>query len=146
MRTLSLLARSGQSSAGSFGRGGIHPDGCKSLSDSSPIRVLPANSQVIIVSPVDGQDVRALSVMVARGYSVLVVRPDPLSLQPLPAEPAREASIAARLLRIDRVLTVRELERAGVPIVSWDVNEPLDECIRASIPRLRVWRGRRMVL
>ena len=110
--------------------------------DSVPARVLPAGSQVIVVSPVGGDDVRALSIMVARGYSVLVVRPDPESLVPLPAEPAREAAIAARIVQIDRVLTVRELERVGVPIISWDVNEPLEACIRSHIPKLRTWRMR----
>ena len=114
--------------------------------DTVPARVLPAGSQVIVISPVGGDDVRALSVMVARGYSVLVVRPDPLSLAPLPPEPAREVAIAARIMRIDRVLTVRELERAGVPIISWDVTEPLDACIRSHIPKLRAWRSRRAVV
>lgn len=113
--------------------------------DSVPTRVLPASSQVIVVSPVGGSDVRAISVMVARGYSVIVVRPDPLSLEPLPPTPAREAAIARRLLTIDRVLTVRELERVGVPVVSWNVNEPFEACIRANIPRLQVWRGRKVL-
>lgn len=113
--------------------------------DSVPTRVLPASSQVIVISPVGGDDVRALNVMAARGYSVVVVRPDPLSLEsPRPA-PAREAAIAARLLRIDRVLTVRELERVGVPVVSWDVKEPFEACIRANIPRLQIWRARRVL-
>ncbi len=114
--------------------------------DSVPARVLPAGSQVIVISPVGGDDVRALSVMVARGYSVLVLRPDPQSLASLPSEPAREAAITARILRIDRVLTVRELERVGIPIISWDVTEPLEACIRSHIPKLRAWRTRRAVV
>ncbi|TVR61748.1 MAG: DUF58 domain-containing protein [Spirochaetaceae bacterium] len=110
--------------------------------DSIPTRVLPAGSQVVIVSPVRGDDVRALSVMVARGYSVLVVRPDPESLAPIPVRPVRAAAIASRLQRIDRVLTLRELERVGVPVVSWDIKEPLEACIRSHIPKLRAWRLR----
>ena len=112
--------------------------------DAIPTRVLPAGSQVVVVSPVRGDDVRALSVMVARGYSVLVLRPDPESLAPVPVRPARAAAIAARLQRIDRVLTLRELERVGVPVVSWNIQEPLEACIRSNIPKLRAWRRRKV--
>ena len=65
-----------------------------------PTRFFPAQSQVVLVSPLWPDDLAMLIRLRARGYQVLVVRPDLIELesQSLGSEP--EVALAARIARV----------------------------------------------
>jgi uncharacterized protein (DUF58 family) len=103
-----------------------------------PTRFFPAHSQLVLVSPLWPDDLPMLLRLRARGYHLLVVRPDPVSLElkALPSLP--QVDLAARLVRVERNLLLRRLRQAGIPVVDWQVDRPLDRAIHVSLgPRTR---------
>jgi uncharacterized protein (DUF58 family) len=104
-----------------------------------PTRLFPAGSQIVMVSPVSRDDLPVLLRLRARGYQLLVIRPDPVAfeMQGLASEPSVE--LAARILRAERGLVARRLRQAGVQVVEWPVDRMLDQMIHASLGRVPPW-------
>ena len=46
-----------------------------------PPRLFPSHSQIVLVSPLDGEDVNVLVQLRARGYQVMAVSPDPVTFE-----------------------------------------------------------------
>lgn len=92
-----------------------------------PTRMFPPESQIILVSPLMEEDYETLVQLRARGYQVLVVSPDPVKFEQrhLPVDSA--VQLAARIVQLERGLLVRNLKRAGVQVVDWDVDQPFDQ-------------------
>ena len=69
----------------------------------------------------------------------MVVRPNPLSLnlESMGSRPAVEA--AARLVRIEQTLLVRQLRQAGIRVVDWQVDQPFERAVHASLGRAPQW-------
>lgn len=77
---------------------------------------LPANAQVVWCSPLlDDDVVDFLRHLEARGHAVTVVSPDP----------TRRETPGQRLASIERTLRIRDLRRAGIRVVDWDVADSL---------------------
>lgn len=92
---------------------------------SLPTRLFPAESQVVLISPLRGEDVIPLRYLRALGYRVLIVSPDPVSFEKrmLPQDPFRD--LAESIARMEREATLAKLRRSGVQVVDWNVTEPL---------------------
>ncbi len=99
-----------------------------------PTRFFPAGSQVVMVSPLLNSDVPAFMQLVATGYEVLVVSPDPIDFE------ARELgikdSLPWRIARAERALLLRRLQRMGVRVLDWPVNQPFEPLVRATLSRV----------
>jgi uncharacterized protein (DUF58 family) len=104
-------------------------------------RLFPAESQIVLISPLVADDYEVLVQLRARGYRVMVVSPDPVTFEQayLPARP--EVDLAARVIRMERELLIRSLRRAGLQVVNWEVSQPFDQVVRRSLNR-QVNRGR----
>lgn len=104
-----------------------------------PTRFFPAQSQLVLVSPVDRDDVPVLVRLRARGYQLLVIRPDRVAfeLKDLAGQPAVEQ--AARIVNVERVLVRRSLVQAGIQVVDWPVDQPFDRTIHAALGRVPLW-------
>ena len=100
-----------------------------------PTKFFPNHSQIIVVSPLAPDDLNTLMALRARGYQLMVVSPDPVrfELSYLPA--AVEVHGAARVVRLERGLLLRRLQRAGILTVDWDVSQPFDRVIRSALGR-----------
>lgn len=98
--------------------------------DHVPTRLFPAHSQLVLISPLAASDLDVLIRIRARGYQVMVVSPDPVSfeLSYLPDKP--DIRLAGRVLRMERTLLLKNLQRAGVQVLDWDVSLPLDQVIQ----------------
>jgi len=107
--------------------------------DYLPTRFFPAQSQIVLVSPLWPDDVPTLVRLRARRYQILVVRPDPVSLElrGLPARP--EVALAARIAGLERALMRRRLLQAGITVVDWHVDQSLDQAIYATMGRTPLW-------
>jgi uncharacterized protein (DUF58 family) len=107
--------------------------------DYLPTRLFPAQSQLVLVSPLFMDDLSMLVRLRARGYQLLVIRPDPvpLELQLLDQEPG--APLAARIVHVERVLLRRKLQQAGIQVVDWQVDQPFDQAVHASLGRMPHW-------
>jgi uncharacterized protein (DUF58 family) len=107
--------------------------------DLLPTQYFPAKSQIVLISPLAPDDTSMLIRLRAQGYQVLVISPDPVGYvaRALGAEP--DVALAARIARLERTLQLRYLRRAGVQVVDWQVDQPFDQVIHATLARTPQW-------
>ncbi len=101
-----------------------------------PKRLLPANSQLILISPLQNDDVEVLIQLRARGYALMVISPDPVKFELAGLDTRDKTNVlAARLARIERTLMLNKLQQAGVQVLDWDVQVPLDAALHVALSR-----------
>jgi uncharacterized protein (DUF58 family) len=100
-----------------------------------PARLFPVNSQIVVVSPLASDDLSTLVHLRARGYQVMVISPDPVNFELAHLAPGPEVTQAARILGMERDLLIRQLRRAGIQALDWDVTQPFDQVVRYSLSR-----------
>jgi uncharacterized protein (DUF58 family) len=110
-----------------------------------PARLFPIHSQIVLVSPLDVDDVRVLVQLRARGYQVMVISPDPVSFELNYLTKSDSVDQAARLLRMERDLLIHKLQRAGIQVLDWNTSQPFDQVVKRRLGRppaiLRVLGG-----
>jgi uncharacterized protein (DUF58 family) len=107
--------------------------------ENVPTRFFPAQSQLVLVSPLSKDDLPVLLRLRARGYQLLVIRPDPVSFEVLGLQPSRPVGLAERILHAERALVRRGLQQAGVQLVDWQVDRPFDQVLHSSLGRVPQW-------
>jgi uncharacterized protein (DUF58 family) len=109
-----------------------------------PTRLFASGSQLVIVSPLRSEeDFQVPTMLVARGYSVLLVYVDSLSLERTLLPDTSATRLAERLVRLKRKIVLTALSRAGAVVVDWDVVEPLNVALHhAQVRRTRGGRPR----
>jgi uncharacterized protein (DUF58 family) len=108
--------------------------------DEIPYRLFPAGSQVIVVSPLIGDDFRALERLQQSGYAVLVVSPDAVAYERRTAEPPPSTS-AWRFSRAERLAILHRMRRSGVAVIDWDTDTPLEAAVAHSFGGIQAtWR------
>jgi uncharacterized protein (DUF58 family) len=100
-----------------------------------PTRLFPVNSQIVMVSPLVPDDLGVLVQLRARGYQVMAVSPDPVKFELANLPASKEVDQAARVVKLERDLLLRKLQRAGVQLLDWDVSQPFDQVVRRSLGR-----------
>ena len=100
-------------------------------------RMFPSESQIILVSTLVQDDLNVLVQLRGRGYQVMVISPDPVKFEHQLLEPSPRVDLAVRIVRMERDLFIRRLERAGIHVVEWDVSIPLDQAIGPALMRQR---------
>jgi uncharacterized protein (DUF58 family) len=100
-----------------------------------PARLFPTHSQIILVSPLDAEDVKVLVQLRARGYQVMVISPDPIAFELNYLQKSESVDQAARLLRMERNLLIHKLQRAGIQVLDWDVSQPFDQVVKRRLGR-----------
>jgi uncharacterized protein (DUF58 family) len=106
--------------------------------DFLPTRFFPARSQVILISPLTTEDVSVMGFLRARGYAVLVISPNPILFEAGTQATNSSEELARRCAQAERDLMIQGLRRAGVQVVDWDVNQPLEPLVRAAIGSYRI--------
>ena len=114
-----------------------------------PTALFPTGSQIVFVSPLLEDDVRFLRRLRARDYQVLVISPNPiiyeqarLEARPDAALSAEGIALAARLMRVERALLLRQLLQSGVFALDWDIDEPFEEAAATQLRALRLLGAR----
>lgn len=112
--------------------------------DYLPTRFFPAQSQIVLITPLCSDDPPPLVRLRARGYQVLVVSPDPVTFEyqalvGMGHHPPPALQFAARIARIERQATFRRLRPAGIQIVDWSVDRPLDQVLHATLGKNPQW-------
>jgi uncharacterized protein (DUF58 family) len=103
--------------------------------DNLPTRQFPARSQLILVSPLQHDDIHTLTYLRARDYQVLVVSPDPVTFERRALPPGPQAELAARLVRLERDLLLRRARQLGVRLLDWDVAVPFQQAAEQALGR-----------
>lgn len=114
-----------------------------------PIRLFPALSQLVMISPLGARDHPAYVRMRKKGYEVLLVSPNPVEFEAGLSEPLTPPAIttqtkhvdpALHLARLERNLALRRLTRIGVQVVDWPVDLPLEQTMHTALGRQVVFR------
>jgi uncharacterized repeat protein (TIGR01451 family) len=101
-----------------------------------PTRFFPPRSQIILVSSMLQDDLQVLTQLRAVGYSVIVVSPDPVSFEARLADKGKIIPLAVRLARIERVTLIRNLQRVGIQVIDWKVEQPFQQAIQSAVGHL----------
>jgi uncharacterized protein (DUF58 family) len=100
-------------------------------------RMFPPESQIVLVSSLTQDDLDILIELRGRGYQIMIVSPDPIQFECGLLFPSPQVDTAARIIRLERNLLIRRLERAGIRIIEWDVSIPLDHAINPALTQTR---------
>jgi uncharacterized protein (DUF58 family) len=100
-------------------------------------RMFPPESQIILVSALTQDDLDILIELRGRGYQVMVFSPDPIQFERGLLPPSEQVDTAARIIRLERNLLIRRLERAGIRVIKWDVSMPLDQAVNPALTQTR---------
>jgi uncharacterized protein (DUF58 family) len=104
-----------------------------------PTQFFPAHSQIVLVSPLASSDYAMLLQLRARAYQVMVISPDPVLFELAYLSKSPENDLAGRILRLERGLLLRNLQRAGVQVLDWNVARPFDQVAEAALARPLAW-------
>lgn len=107
--------------------------------ENIPTRFFPAQSQLVLVSPLSQDDLPVLLRLRARGYQVLVIRPDSVSYEGAGLPPTASVELASRILHARRAVVRRGLQQAGIQLVDWQVDRPFDQVLHGSLGRVPQW-------
>ena len=107
--------------------------------DRLPTRYFPAQSQLVMVSPLWKDDLPTLGQLAAQGYRLLVVSPDPIAFERELIGPQPNVDLAARIAYLERWLLLNRLRHAGIRVLDWRVDRPFDQAAHASLGRLPHW-------
>ena len=91
----------------------------------------------MLVSSLLNDDLNVLVQLRGRGYQVMVISPDPVKFEHGFLPPSPQVDMAARVIRMERDLLIRRLERAGIQVVEWDVSLPFDQAVGPLLMRQR---------
>jgi uncharacterized protein (DUF58 family) len=103
--------------------------------DNLPTRLFPTRSQLVLISPLGGDDLPMLRALRARGYALAVVTPDPIRFERRQLNSTQPIRMATQLLRTERRLLLRRLRSLGIHVVDWDVETPLEQAVHRAWQR-----------
>jgi len=103
-----------------------------------PTRMFPMNSQLVVISPLQSEDLTILGSLRARGYHVLGISPDPIAFERSELDNI-QGDVGFRIAQVERSLLLAQLRQAGVYIFNWDVTVPFDRAMGLPLSRLLPW-------
>ena len=104
-----------------------------------PTRLFPHESQIILVSPLVEDDLAPLVQLRAQGYQVMVVSPNSALFELSYLPKTRNTELAGRVIRMERLLLLQKVQRAGIQVLDWDVSEPFDQVVKRKLSRPPAW-------
>jgi len=104
--------------------------------ENLPTRVFPISSQLILISPLNNEDLSILIHLRARGYQVSCIVPDPIMFERQAVMESYTGELGIRLAKLERRLLLIKLRQAGVQVHVWDVNTPFDRAMDLAFRRI----------
>lgn len=102
-----------------------------------PIHMFSSHSLILVMSPLAPDDWRLFPRLRAYGYQVLLISPDPVDYaRPmLPTDPV--TNLAARLTQVERHLEIGRITQLWIPVIDWQVSQPLAPLVRSALGHSR---------
>ncbi|MCP4751039.1 MAG: DUF58 domain-containing protein [Proteobacteria bacterium] len=97
--------------------------------DRIPTRLFPPRSQLVVFSPLQKKDLKPLIHLQARGYQITIISPNPISFEWNDQPDTEDFRMADRILRMERKLMDRKLNRSGIHFIDWDMNVPFHRIV-----------------
>lgn len=80
-----------------------------------PVKLFPSHSTIILISPLSERDIPAIARLLANGYRVNLVSPDPVNFVSRPSS----HPLAIRVAKLERIVLLRKIQEMGVNILDW---------------------------
>lgn len=112
-------------------------EGVLAYFDFLPIRMFPNHALMIIISPLTAIDRPFFQRLRAYGYQALLVSPDPIDFvhSALPQDNATQ--LAIRAARLERQFRLNGIAQLHIPVIDWQVSQPLFPLVRNALTRSR---------
>ncbi len=107
--------------------------------DHIPTRLFPAQSQIVLVSPLVSDDVDMLVKLRARGHPVILISPDPVAFEAEILPQTLSTRQARRVVQMERELMLQRLRHTGIQVVNWQVTQRLDIALQSALGRPPTW-------
>ena len=108
----------------------------------APLHIFSKKSLILVLSPLAANDWQLFPRLRAHGFQVLLISPDPLdyAASALPADPL--GRIAARLTQLERRLEIEHIAQLWIPVIDWQVSQPLAPLVRNALLHTHVQQQR----
>jgi uncharacterized protein (DUF58 family) len=107
-----------------------------------PVHMFSSRSIILMISPLVVGDSYLFPRLRAYGYQVVVVSPDPVDFvqQMMPKDlPAR---LSIRLSQVERQLEIKKITRLWIPVIDWQISQPLLPLVRSALSYSHLQRKR----
>jgi uncharacterized protein (DUF58 family) len=105
--------------------------------DFIPIRMFPSRALMIIISPLASADRQLFLRLRAYGYQAVLISPDPIDFaQPTLAQDTT-TRLAVRAARLERRMRLNDISQMQIPVIDWQINQPLFPLVRNALTRAR---------
>ena len=105
--------------------------------DFLPIRIFPPHALMIVVSSLAATDRSLFRRLRAHGYQAFLVSPDPIHFAYSTLSQDVPNQQAIRAARIERRLRLNDIAQLRIPVVDWQVDQPLFPLVRNALTRSR---------
>ena len=102
-----------------------------------PIRMFPSHALIITISSLTPEDRLLFQRLRAYGYQALLVSPDPIDFAYPTLAQDISNRLAIRAVRIERQLKLNEITQLQIPVINWQVSQPLFPLVRNALTRSR---------
>ena len=102
-----------------------------------PIRMFPNRALMIIVSSVTSTDRSFFQRLCAHGYQACLISPDPLDFANPALNQDKASQLAIRAAHLERNLRLNDIARLQIPVIDWQVNQPLFPLVRNALTHSR---------
>ena len=105
--------------------------------DLLPIRVFPPHALMIVISSLASTDRFFFQRLRAHGYQALLVSPDTIHFANRALPQDATSQLAVRAAHIERRLRLNEIAGLHIPVIDWQVDQPLFPLLRNALTRSR---------
>jgi uncharacterized protein (DUF58 family) len=105
--------------------------------DFIQIRMFPSHALIIIISSLTSADWSLFQRLRAYGYQALLISPDPIDFASPTLAQDRNSQLAIRATRLERRLRLNRIAQLQIPVIDWQVSQPLYPLVRKALTRSR---------
>lgn len=105
--------------------------------DFIPIRMFPSHALIVIISPLTSSDFSLFQRLRAYGYQALLICPDSLDFAGQTLAQDLTGQLAIRATRLERRLQLNNIAQLYIPVIDWQVRQPLFPLVRNALGRSR---------
>lgn len=105
--------------------------------DFSPIRIFPSHALIIIISSITSADRPLFLRLRAYGYQALLISPDPIDFAYPTLVNDATNRLAVRAARLERRLRLNDIAQLQIPVIDWQIGQPLFPLVRNALTRSR---------
>jgi uncharacterized protein (DUF58 family) len=128
---------------GCLSKARVEVNGRSSVSlDFSPLHLFPSHALIIVISSVTSADWPLFLRLRAYGYQAMLVSPDPIDFSNSTKSKNINDQLAVRAARLERRLLLNNIVQLQIPVIDWQVSQPLFPLVRNALTHSRGQRER----